>query len=511
MLSPAKSAWAGRSKLGLFASILAVCLISASACAQDPLGGSTLGAGLDKLAANVQSIVDRSAAGGQIPEIAAGGQIAVAIAQAKVTYGDDLRRSYGRLDPAQRQIVDSLVSLVGELERKTYKDAAELQGRALALSQSLPLVPGLPRIVSYSASFAPQQPSPESILVSLTGNFTQPAKSNLEPQLIVNGTNFKSLTQGSGLVVFSIPFRVLPANQDRIVTTTLTIRIPYATTGGLCLRNCSAAAEFRLPFAILPLPATVAKSAAAPTPAAPKTQAASTTQPSKSNRQTDVVQTSEGELRLMPIYHGSVMMQIGGKVIHVDPWSRADYTGIPQADLIVVTHTHADHLDRTMIDKLRKTTTIIVGPPAVIDTLNCAPGCGQVETVGDSEKKTVMGIEFDGVPMYNLVRGPAPGMPFHHKGVGSGYVLNFGNTRVYLSGDTECTPEMQTLKDISVAFLAMNPPRTETPLEAAACAATFKPKIVYPYHYRGSKPQDFADALKGSGIEVRLRNLEGEP
>jgi L-ascorbate metabolism protein UlaG (beta-lactamase superfamily) len=230
-----------------------------------------------------------------------------------------------------------------------------------------------------------------------------------------------------------------------------------------------------------------------------------------SNAQVDVIKTSGGELRVRPLYHGSVMLEFGGKIIHVDPWSQGDYAGVPQGDLIVVTHTHADHLDRMMIDKLRKTGTIIVGPPAVIDTLNCAPACGDVEIVSDSEKQTVMGIGFEGVPMYNLVRGSGPGKPFHHKGVGSGYVLNFGDTRVYFSGDTECTQEMRALKNISVAFLSMNPPRTESTLEAAECVKAFKPKIAYPYHYRGSKPEEFADALKGTGVEVRVRKLEGEP
>ena len=153
-----------------------------------------------------------------------------------------------------------------------------------------------------------------------------------------------------------------------------------------------------------------------------------------SNRQADVLQTSRGELRIMPLYHGSVMLEFGGIVIHVDPWSQGDYTGLPPADLIISTHTHRDHLDRDMMDKLKKPGTIIVGPPAVIDTLNCAPACGQVEAIGDTEKKTVLGIEIEGVPMYNLVRGSAPGKPFHHKGVGSGYVLNFGDTRVYFLG-----------------------------------------------------------------------------
>ena len=230
-----------------------------------------------------------------------------------------------------------------------------------------------------------------------------------------------------------------------------------------------------------------------------------------SNRQADVIQTSGGELRLTPVYHGSVMLEFGGKVIHVDPWSQGDFTGLPPADLIVVTHTHADHLDRTMIDKLKKPETIIVGPPAVIDTLNCAPACGIAEAISDSEQRTVMGVGFEGVPMYNLVFGSGPGKPYHHKGIGSGYILNFGDTRVYFSGDTECTPEMKALKNISVAFLAMNLPRTETTLEAAECAKAFKPKIVYPYHYRGSNTQEFADALKNTpGVEVRLRKLEGE-
>ena len=230
-----------------------------------------------------------------------------------------------------------------------------------------------------------------------------------------------------------------------------------------------------------------------------------------SNHQTDVIHTSRGELRLTPIYHGSVMLEFGGKVIHVDPWSQGDFTGFPQADLIVITHTHRDHLDPAMVEKLKKPETIIVGPPAVIDTLNCAPACGVAEAISDSEKRTVMGIEFEGVPMYNVVFGSGPGKPYHHKGIGSGYILNFGDTRVYFSADTECTPEMKALRNISVAFLAMNPPRTETTLEAAECVKAFKPKIVYPYHYRGSKLDEFANALKDTpGVEVRIRKLEGE-
>ena len=227
------------------------------------------------------------------------------------------------------------------------------------------------------------------------------------------------------------------------------------------------------------------------------------------NRQADVVQTSKGPLKITPLYHGSVMLEFGGKIIHVDPWSNADYTGIPQADLIVITHSHADHMDPALLKTLRKESTILVSSPAVTDTLNGT--VGDTDAISNGEKKTFMGIEIEAVPMYNLKLGSGPGKPFHHKGIGNGYIMTFGDTRVYFSGDTECTPEMKALKNISVAFLAMNPPRTESTIEAAGCAKEFRPRIVYPYHYRGSKPEEFADALKDvAGVEVRIRKLEGE-
>ena len=228
-----------------------------------------------------------------------------------------------------------------------------------------------------------------------------------------------------------------------------------------------------------------------------------------SNRQTDTVQTSAGPLKIMPVYHGSVMLEFGGKVIHIDPWSQGDFSGLPQADMLIFTHTHADHLDRAMIDKLKKPGTILLGSPAVIDTINCS--CPEAETISNGEKRTFLGIEIEAVPMYNIVQGAGPGKPFHHKGIGNGYILNFGGTRVYISGDTECIPEMKSLKNITVAFVSMNPPRTSSTSEAAECVKAFHPMIVYPYHYRGQNTQDFADRLKGTGIEVRLRKLEGEP
>jgi L-ascorbate metabolism protein UlaG (beta-lactamase superfamily) len=106
--------------------------------------------------------------------------------------------------------------------------------------------------------------------------------------------------------------------------------------------------------------------------------------------------------------------------------------------------------------------------------------------------------------MYNLQRGPAPGQFFHPKGRGNGYILTLGGKRLYIAGDTECTPEMRALKNIDIAFIPMNLPYTMPPAEAAECVKAFKPKVVYPYHYRGQNPEEFKAALKGEPVEVRL-------
>src|ERR1700732_5041673 len=99
------------------------------------------------------------------------------------------------------------------------------------------------------------------------------------------------------------------------------------------------------------------------------------------NHQSDVVQTSQGPLKLTPLYHGSVMLEFGGKIIHVDPWSQADYTGVPQADLILISHTHADHMDPAILKTLKKDSTIILTFPAVADTLNGVVGV--IETISN--------------------------------------------------------------------------------------------------------------------------------
>ncbi len=127
-------------------------------------------------------------------------------------------------------------------------------------------------------------------------------------------------------------------------------------------------------------------------------------------------------------------------------------------------------------------------------------------TIANGETKTFAGVTVEAVPMYNLQRGPQPGQLFHTKGRGNGYVVTVGGKRLYFAGDTECTPEMKALKNIDAAFVPMNLPYTMPPAEAAECVAAFQPKIVYPYHYRGSNVEEFTAALKGKGVEVRALN-----
>ncbi|MGP8246376.1 MAG: MBL fold metallo-hydrolase [Bryobacteraceae bacterium] len=217
-------------------------------------------------------------------------------------------------------------------------------------------------------------------------------------------------------------------------------------------------------------------------------------------RPVETFQTGAGKVTITIIHHASMTIEAAGKVIHVDPWSQGDYAGLPKADLILITDIHQDHLDPKELALLKKSDTTIIAPAAVAKTVT------EAKVIANGEKTTWDGWAIEAVPMYNLKRGPAPGKFYHDKGRGNGYVLTYGGTRFYIAGDTENIPEMRALKSIDVAFIPMNLPFTMTPEEAAEAVKAFHPKIVYPYHYRGSDIQVFAAALAGTGIDVRLRN-----
>jgi L-ascorbate metabolism protein UlaG (beta-lactamase superfamily) len=124
------------------------------------------------------------------------------------------------------------------------------------------------------------------------------------------------------------------------------------------------------------------------------------------------------------------------------------------------------------------------------------------------DRQEVNDIVIEAVHAYNIVNMRSPGQPFHPKGSGIGYILTIGGKRFYIAGDTENTPEMKALTDIEVAFLPMNLPYTMTPEMVADAARAFKPRILYPYHYGDTNPEELVNLLKGSGIEVRIRDLK---
>ena len=218
------------------------------------------------------------------------------------------------------------------------------------------------------------------------------------------------------------------------------------------------------------------------------------------SRRTDSFPTSAGEVKITPIHHASLMIEAAGKVIQVDPVGQGNYEGLPKADLILITDIHGDHLDEGTIGHITKDGTEIIAPPAV------ARQAHVTKVLSNGETTDWNGWTVEAIPMYNIKRGPAPGKLYHDKGRGNGYVLTYGGKRFYIAGDTEGTPEMRALKNIDVAFIPMNLPYTMPPEEAAEAVKAFHPKIVYPYHYRGSDLSVFQKALEGSGIEVRIRN-----
>ena len=161
-----------------------------------------------------------------------------------------------------------------------------------------------------------------------------------------------------------------------------------------------------------------------------------------------------------------MIFHFNDKIIHVDPVERyADYSNMPGADLILITHEHGD-------------------------------------------QKTVKGIAVKAVLAYNIVHKRDNGMPYHPKGAGNGYVIDFGKTRVYVAGDTENIPKMKELSGINIAFLPMNLPYTMTPKMVADAVRMFNPKILYPYHYGNTNPEEIVRLLKDKNdCEVHVRDL----
>ncbi len=219
--------------------------------------------------------------------------------------------------------------------------------------------------------------------------------------------------------------------------------------------------------------------------------------------ESDSIPTSAGDLTITFLGHGSLRFTFAGKEIYADPFSEvADYSALPKADIILITHEHGDHCDPQAVAGVRTEKTQLLLPMVCISKL-----AGWI-LIGNGDTRTVDDIKVEAVPAYNIVHKRGNGKPFHIRGEGNGYILTFGNIRVYIAGDTENIPEMRNLKDIDIAFLPVNLPYTMSPEMAADAVRSFRPRILYPYHYGETDIARVAALLKNeTGIEVRIRRM----
>ena len=217
----------------------------------------------------------------------------------------------------------------------------------------------------------------------------------------------------------------------------------------------------------------------------------------------DHIATNQGgDLVIHPINHATFAMEWNGTTIYVDPVVGAEaFAGMPPASLVLLTDIHGDHLDADTLTAVVGADARIVAPEAVL--MKLPDGLKSKTTMlANGDTKTVEGLSIEAIPMYNTTKDR---LQYHTKGRGNGYVVTLGGKRVYISGDTEDIPEMRALKNIDVAFVCFNLPYTMTEEQAASAVREFAPKIVYPYHYRGSDLDKFKRLVgTDKGIEVRF-------
>lgn len=183
-------------------------------------------------------------------------------------------------------------------------------------------------------------------------------------------------------------------------------------------------------------------------------------------------------IKFSPVQHASFVIEKGDLVIYVDPvGSMQQYSIFKSPDLIIYTHEHSDHFDELLFKKIKGEKTEIIAPSVITNKL------GEGKLMNNGDKLSVMGIDIEAVPMYNI--SPEK-LKYHKKGVGNGYILTIDKKRIFISGDTEDIPEILNIKNIDYAFVCMNLPYTMSLDQAVKTVLTIKPKIVYPYHYRGS-------------------------
>ena len=220
----------------------------------------------------------------------------------------------------------------------------------------------------------------------------------------------------------------------------------------------------------------------------------------------DTFKTKSGKtLQVTPIKHGSMELNFDGHIIQVDPVTEGaepvtDYSQWAKADFILITHDHYDHFDAQAVAALSKEGTVIVTNSSTAQQLDDCEVMANGDTLRLADDLTLYAV-----PAYNITEGHTQ---FHPKGRDNGFILEADGLRVYIAGDTEDIEEMSMVKDIDVAFLPCNQPYTMTPEQLRRAADMVKPRVLYPYHYGDTSPEEMESAMEGSGIEVRIRNFQ---
>ena len=219
----------------------------------------------------------------------------------------------------------------------------------------------------------------------------------------------------------------------------------------------------------------------------------------------DVFKTKSGKtVKFHALVHASIRIEYDGKEIEIDPVTKLgskeiDYSTMPKANYIFVTHEHGDHFDKEAIKQLTDSKT------QLITNKRCGEMLGYGEIMANGQSATFGDIAVEAVPAYNISEGRTQ---FHPKGRDNGYILTIDGLRIYIAGDTEDIPEMQNIKDIDIAFMPCNQPYTMTTEQLVKAAKTVKPKVLFPYHYAQTDVKGIPSQLKDSGIDVRIRHYE---
>jgi L-ascorbate metabolism protein UlaG (beta-lactamase superfamily) len=215
----------------------------------------------------------------------------------------------------------------------------------------------------------------------------------------------------------------------------------------------------------------------------------------------DTISTSAGDLIIHPVDHASLVLEWSEKVLYIDPVGGAErYSNLPAPTAILITHGHGDHFDVPTLEAIGGSVPLVTNA----DVFEKLPEAlkANATAMANGDEGEIDGVPVKAVAAHNTTEDR---MRYHPVNVGNGYVLNFGDSKIYVAGDTEPTEDMLGLTDIAVAFLPMNLPFTMTPEQAIEAVNVFKPRILYPYHY-GESDLSPLEAGIGDHTEVRLRN-----